>query len=482
MMVSSECAPFAKSGGLADVVYSLSKKLSERGHEIKILIPGYRFISADNRNTVGKTIIPLGFKQEEVTFYREILSESTAEIYFLNHPFFSMRQGMYGNRESGTYRDNHRRFSLLNKGVFALCRLLDWTPDIIHAHDWQASLTAAYIKTGMEGKQFRKVKSVLTIHNIGYQGIFSKHDIHVTGLSWDRTSEKAANYNDYLNFLRTGILNSDRITTVSPRYADEIQTREYGEGMENLLAEKKEILSGILNGADYSEWNPEHDALLPVHFSAENPGPKAQLKAVLQNECGLPADAGKPVIGMVSRLAAQKGFNELCNTPDGALERICRELDVQVVILGNGEREIEDFLETLAEKYSELKVFVTFSNTLAHLIEAGSDFFLMPSRYEPCGLNQMYSLKYGTIPIVSETGGLADTVTDYMADKEKGTGFLIKEQTPEAIFTTVKEAISLWYKDRKTIKAVQRRGMKSNFSWNVSALEYESLYRKLTEL
>ncbi len=482
LMVSSECAPFAKSGGLADVVFSLSKELSKRGHDIKILIPGYRFIPADKRSFVQKTQIPLGFNREDVTFSTEKLPESSVMVYFLEHPFFSRREGMYGSRETGTYRDNHRRFTLLNKGAFALCRILAWIPDIIHSHDWQASLTAAYIKSGIEGKTFQSVKSVLTIHNIGYQGVFSKHDIHVTGLSWDKTSEQDAGYNDHLNFLRTGILNSDRITTVSPRYAEEIQTPEYGEGMENILAERKDILSGILNGADYSEWNPEHDAYLPVHFSAENPAPKAQLKAMLQNECGLPVHPDKPLIGMVSRLVSQKGFNELCDTRKGTLERICKELDAQIIILGNGEKKIEEFLEALAGKYSVLKIFVTFNNTLAHLIEAGSDFFLMPSRYEPCGLNQMYSLKYGTIPIVSETGGLADTVTDYAADKEKGTGFLIKDKTPEAIFATVKKAVLLWYQDKKAIKVLQHRGMEKNFSWDISVLEYETLYKNLTGL
>ncbi len=481
LMVSSECEPFAKSGGLADVVSSLSRKLGEAGHTIKILIPGYPFIPEEEKTAYKKAAISLGFGKERVVFSMTQLSESTVELYFLVHPLFSLREGMYGNRNTGTYRDNHRRFTLLNRGAFALCRLLDWIPDIIHSHDWQASLIPAYLKSGAEGKRFRGVRSVLTIHNIGYQGIFSKHDIHVTGLDWERTSSKEASYIDHLNFLRTGILNSDRITTVSPRYAREIQSPAFGEGMEDLLTEKKGILSGILNGADYSEWNPQHDPYLPIHYSAENLLPKARIKTMLQRECGLPLEAGTPLIGMVSRLVSQKGFDELCDRGEGALAKICRDLEVQIVILGSGEPWIEESLEALAAHHPSLKVFTVFDNTLAHLIEAGSDFFLMPSRYEPCGLNQIYSLKYGTIPIVRETGGLADTVTDCTAREEEGTGFLIREQTPDAIFTTVQRAVEQWYRNRNSIDTLRRRGMKKDFSWDASARKYENLYHELTE-
>ncbi len=479
LMVSSECTPFAKSGGLADVVYSLSKKLGDLGHDVRIIIPGYKFISGNGKKTVGEADVLSGFKKEQVIFSETELPGSSVKIYFAEHPFFSGKEGIYGDRTTGTYRDNHRRFTLLNRSAFALCRLLSWIPDIIHSHDWQASLTAAYVKSGMEGDPFLPVKSVLTIHNIGYQGIFSKHDIHVTGLQWNQTCRTKARYTDHLNFLRTGILNSDRITTVSPRYAEEIQTEKYGEGLENLLVEKKEILSGILNGADYTEWTPEKDPYLPLHYSAETLSPKAALKTMLQSECGLAVQPDKPLFGMVSRLVHQKGFDILCSREGKTLERICHELDVQIVILGNGEEWIERCLEELAEKYSSLKVFITFNNTLAHLIEAGADFFLMPSNYEPCGLNQIYSLKYGTIPVVSNTGGLSDTVTDYRTDPEKGTGFLIKEQTGDAIFKTVKETVELWYSEKASIQKIRIRGMKKDYSWDISAQKYEDLYREL---
>lgn len=486
-MVSSECVPFAKTGGLADVVNSLSKSLSSFGHDVRIIIPAYSSFSEHYKKSDLKTSVALGFSTEKVTFSLTTLENSRVKVYFVYHPFFTKRKGLYGNKESGTFRDNHRRFTLLNMSVFSLCSLLSWIPDIIHVHDWQASLIPAYLTSGSAGGDFSAVKSVLTIHNIGYQGIFSKHDIHVTGLDWEYTSNTKARYHDSLNFLRTGILNSDHVTTVSPTYAKQIQAPSHGEGLNTLLKEKKEHLSGILNGADYSEWNPESDPLLPLHYSRNDLLPKLSLKAMLQSECGLPIDPDKPLIGMVSRLAVQKGFHELCGTENhgdnrsGALKRICTDLDVQIVILGNGETQFEKALESLAGEYPQLKVFIIFDNTLAHLIEAGADFFLMPSIYEPCGLNQIYSLAYGTIPIVTNTGGLADTVIDETSHPGEGTGFLIDSPSSDAIFATVEKVISLWYHEKERVKEIRLRGMSKNFSWDISAKEYEKIYTDLTD-
>ncbi len=480
MMVSSECFPFAKTGGLADVVYSLSKELAELDFDIKIVIP--RYASIENENQVQETediTVPVGFHKETVRFSSAFLSNSKVTVYFLKHPFFTNREGIYEDKISRAYRDNHRRFTLLNRSIFPLCRYMNWIPDIIHLHDWQTSLIPAYIKEGLAGEEFTRTKTILTIHNIGYQGIFSKHDIHTLSLPWKRVSGKKAQYNDTLNFLRIGILNSDRITTVSPHYAEEIMTREFGEGLEDILIKKTDILKGILNGADYSEWNPENDPYLPLHYSSSDMSNKNILKTMLQTECELPINSDKPLIGMVSRLTSQKGFYELCDHDSGILKKICSNLDVQIVILGTGEKWIEEELERLQKRYSNLKVFITFEDTFAHLIEAGSDFFLMPSRYEPCGLNQIYSLKFGTIPIVSNTGGLSDTVSDYFTDHKNGTGFYIESATTDSILEVTEKVVNLWYNDKNIIKNIRFRGMCKDFSWTESTKKYEALYQEL---
>ncbi len=481
LMVSSECVPYAKTGGLADVVYSLSKELGERGDDVKILIPGYSSIDRTLLDPDGiQTVIPSQFGEMQVTFYKSFPDGSNVQVFFLSHPFFTEREGMYGDKNSGAYRDNHRRFILLSRSVFSLCRQTAWIPDIIHLHDWQAALVSAYLNNGEGGNPFKKVKSALTIHNIGYQGVFSKHDIHAAALPWASVSKERAAYNDSLNFLKAGILNSDIITTVSPSYAKEIRTPSYGEGMEDILTQREDKLFGILNGADYSQWDPKTDPYLPFHFSAEDTTGKKKLKLFLKKQLNFSGGNDLPLIGMVSRLASQKGFNELCSGDAGALECILKESNVQIVILGTGEKWIEDSLTSLQDRFANLRVIIGFDNKLAHLIEAGSDFFLMPSRYEPCGLNQIYSLRYGTVPIVTQTGGLKDSVVDINTDPERGTGFHLAAPEPGAICSGVKKAVSLWYRERDTVTAMIKRGMKMNFSWKESAGKYRELYRNLT--
>ncbi len=482
LMVSSECHPFAKTGGLADVVNSLSASLSENGINVRIVIPGYSDIKKkwEKKESLPAVTVPLGFTDETVTFEEYSLGNSGVPVYLVIHDLFTGRDGMYGGSGSSAYRDNHRRFSLLNLAALHMCVETGWIPDILHVHDWQASLIPAYIKENIPADTFGRTKTVLTIHNIGYQGTFSKHDIHTAALPWKRVSNSKASYRDTFNFLKTGILNSDAVTTVSPSYAVEILTPEYGGGLEKILEERKDSLFGILNGADYTEWNPESDPYLPLRYTPEDLSNKKKLKTILQKKCGFPEIDDKPVIGMVSRLVYQKGFEEMCGKENGALEKICGSLNVQVVILGTGERHIEERLEEMDREYKNLRVFLAFDNELAHLIEAGSDFFLMPSIYEPCGLNQIYSLKYGTIPIVTKTGGLRDTVEDFRSDINNGTGFHIKAPpNPESIYNTVKNAVELWYSDRGRITEIKKRGMRKDFSWNRSAEEYLKLYRKL---
>ncbi len=475
LMVSSECYPYAKTGGLADVVHSLSRELDSRGMDVRIVIPRYSSVDTGNLSTESVTAsVSCQFGDENISFEYTHLPESRVRVYFLIHSMFTDRSGMYGEGNSGSYRDNHRRFILFNRSVFALCRETGWIPDIIHVHDWQAALVPAYVKTGREEDIFNKTKTVLTIHNIGYQGIFSKHDILASGIPWNLADNRKAGYRDFFNFLKTGILNADAITTVSPTYAEEILTPEFGEGLENYLSMKKDKLTGILNGADYTEWNPETDPYIPSRFSRNNMENKKNLKTVLKKKFGLPHHDEAPLIGIVSRLVSQKGFYELCDEQNGALRCILRDGKIQIVILGTGEEWIEKSLLEMRKEYRNLGVIIGFDNSLAHLIEAGSDFFLMPSRYEPCGLNQIYSLKYGTIPIVSNTGGLSDTVKDSI------TGFYIQEQTPGGICTAVQKAAELWYNRKEETAAMIDRGMAMDFSWEKSAKKYINLYSGLT--
>ncbi len=487
-MVSSECVPYAKSGGLADVVAALSRQLNVTGHDIRILLPGYSFLDLKNtENVIAKLSIPMGFQEEQVKITASILPESKVTIYFAGHPLFSKRSGIYGEHGSHAYRDNHYRFALLSATAFSLSTELDWIPDIIHSHDWPTGLVSSYLGEYKKKGSFINTESVFTIHNTGYQGNFSKHDLHPTGLPWESVSKNKAHFKDEINFLRSGILNSKAVTTVSPSYADEIKTEGFGHGLEKLLVGKKDSFTGILNGVDYTEWDPEKDPLLDLNFSEKNLTNKWKLKENLQVKSGLPKDSTVALIGMVGRLVDQKGFGELCrntvnNHETRAIEQICSSPDVQVVILGTGEKWIEEELRRLDKKLPNLKVFLEFDNSLAHLIEAGSDFFLMPSKYEPCGLNQVYSLKYGSIPIVRATGGLKDTVSDFLHDKTNGTGFHIPEMSSESIVNTVTSVLDLWRDSRKSIDGIRQRGMAMEFLWEKYAAEYETLYTKCLNL
>ena len=477
LMIASEAVPFAKTGGLADVVSSLSERLTAIGHDSRVLLPRYSFIDTQDLDLIIEDLrVPLAFSEEQCALYMGTLpGNSSAPVYFLDHSLFSSRSGLYGEKGSHTYRDNHRRFSLLSRAALSICSRLSWVPDIFHAHDWQSALVPAYLKE-LSDDQFDRSGSVLTIHNIGYQGQFSKHDLHVTQLSWEDFHPETQPAEQQLNFLKAGIVNADAITTVSPTYAKEIRTSQFGHGMEPLLERRREKLVGILNGVDYNEWNPQTDPHIPRSFSTEDLSGKAEAKRALQEKVGLPVNSEVPLVGIVSRLVRQKGFYELCDPQRGSLKRICDEMSIQMVILGTGEDWIEKQLLHLDAVLPNLKVFNTFSNSMAHLIEAGADLFLMPSRYEPCGLNQIYSLRYGTLPVVRRTGGLADTVENCDPEKGEGTGFLFDELSPDSIYGTLAWAVSIWYEQPELFRTMQRRAMTRHFSWDDSAEEYVRLY------
>lgn len=479
LMISSESVPYAKSGGLADVVTALSRELIVKGHDVKILIPHYGFINDSTIETFPR-ILHIINDCADISFRVAKKVLHTIEFLFFQHPLFHERLGMYGDPGSPPYSDNMYRFTLFNYAVFEICRELNWFPDVFHCHDWPTGILPVLLNKSKD-KMFEKTVSVMTIHNLGYQGNFSKHDIHFTNLKADElitTHNRISGDVKEINFLASGILYANQITTVSKTYASEIQSHEQGAGLHELLRKRKNNLWGILNGVDYTEWNPEKDPYLPLHYSSHSQDNKATLKAELQRQMKLEINPDIPVIGMVSRLADQKGFRELCGGSPSSLERILHDFPVQIVIVGTGDPATENSLTELSVIFNNLAVSITFSNYLAHLIEAGSDFFLMPSRYEPCGLNQIYSLRYGTIPIVRKTGGLADTVEPFTEDFSAGTGIVFDFMSGEAIYHAVEQADRLWRVAGRKLHEIRYRCMNMRFEWNSSADSYIEIYKK----
>ncbi|MDR2588098.1 MAG: glycogen synthase [Spirochaetales bacterium] len=479
LMVSSEAAPFAKVGGLGEAVSSLAAELSLQGHDVRMLLPRYYSIDTVKeqlRKHPSPLGIPMGTREEWTGVYEGLLPNSRVPVYFLDHEKSYGRDGVYGGRGELGYADNVARFALLCRGAFQLCRMIGWLPDIIHSHDWPAALCSVYLKSLESRTEFAQTAAVLTLHNASYQGVFSKDNMPAVGLAWEHFYSSGFEFYDQVNLLQAGIKNADTVTTVSPGYAREILTPEKGSGMDGLLRSRGERFTGILNGIDYSVWDPETDPFLPCHFCETDITGKEKLKSRLKQEIFLTVDQDKPLIGMVSRLAEQKGFGILLEYGRKGLASICRELDLQMVILGTGNVAYEQELARLAWKLPNLKVILQFNTQLAHLIEGGADFFLMPSVFEPCGLNQLYSLRYGAIPIVSRTGGLSDTVENYDETTGKGTGIIIDPVNSESIYDAVKRAVGLYKNNKKAITAMRLQGMKKRFSWTNSAKQYIASY------
>ena len=478
LMVTSETVPFAKTGGLADVVSALSVQLKEMGHDVRILMPRYYHIDRSKLKKHDEALgIWLGWGEEWTAVYEGTLPGSEVPVYFLDHERFYGRDGIYGHRADEGFKDNAARYSLLSRGSFQLCRMLHWTPDIIHCHDWPSAPACYLLKKEEQHRGFSKTKSVLTIHNIGYQGIFPLEDAIYLQPETDILNLSTLEFSGALNFLKSGIITADKITTVSPTYAEEIKRPEFGFNMEGLLNYRHNDLYGILNGIDYSDWNPETDRYIePDNFSLGKTGPKAAVKKKLQKRMGLKVMQKIPLVGIVTRLVDQKGIIELFEPGRGAIYSICRDMNVQFVILGSGDAWCEQELNELSVKLPNLSVHIGYNNELAHMIEAGSDFFLMPSRYEPCGLNQIYSLAYGTLPIVRRTGGLADTVENYDQEKKTGTGFVFDDLRPDVLYSVMKWVVETWEERREDIRSMRKRAMKQRFSWEQSAEEYLKLY------
>ena len=495
LMVTSEVESFAKTGGLADVVPALSKSLVKLGHEVKIVMPRYYSINRDNLKKLdGPLGVPMGGVEEWCAVYTAKIPDTPkdkpVEIYFIDYENYFGRAGFYFDSDKKDYPDNPRRFSFFCRAVFQLCRKIGWYPDILHAHDWQGAMVPVYLKfaervSGSRGG-FEKTASVLTIHNLDYQGIYSKDNFPYMGLGWDVFYNAGFEDWNMLNMLKAGLYSTDKLNTVSPGYAKETQTQALGSKLDGVLRYRSADYCGILNGIDTDIWNPSKDIsiLEQYRYSAKDMAGKAEAKEALQREFGFPVNADVPVIGMVQRLYGQKGIGELFGPTYGSAYSMCKDMNIQMVVLGSGEEWCEKEIKNLAarkELDKKFKAVIGFSEKLSHLIEAGSDFFLMPSRYEPCGLNQMYSQVYGTLPIVRNTGGLADTVENYNQDTGSGTGFTFDDLTPTAIYDTVKWAVDTWYQRRDHINAMRKRAMGLGYSWEKSAGEYVELYESARE-
>ena len=471
--VASECVPFSKSGGLADVVGALPRALAAAGHEVSVYTPRYRQTKLADAATVVQSItVPFDDRYR----FCSVLSggdHSGVRFYFIDYPPFFDRDGLYGT-STGDYPDNAERFALFTRAVLEASKILG-VPQVFHCHDWQSALIPVLLRTQYaEDPAFRDTAVLFTIHNMGYQGLFSADTLPLLTLPWDLFTISKMEFFGNVNFLKGALVYSDFITTVSRKYSQEIQTTEFGFGLEGVLRNRAATVTGILNGADYDEWSPETDKFTVARYSAEDLSGKTKCKQDLLAAFNVAKpDLNLPVIGIVSRFAAQKGFDLISQIMD----RLARE-EMIAVALGAGDKPYEEMFVRLQKQFPQkIAVKVAYDNALAHKIEAGSDMFLMPSKYEPCGLNQIYSLRYGTVPIVRATGGLDDTIEPWNPRTGKGTGFKFSEYSGEALLEAIKEA--LWaFRDQSSWRKLMRNGMAKDFSWNASAKEYIRVYEK----
>ena len=479
-LVSSEFTPLAKTGGLADVASALSIFLDNAGHDVRVLIPFYSSI-----DTSGLDIVPVDYLQDipirigsaegSYSIDSTTLPDSNLRIYLLRCPDLYQRKSLYTQDH-----DEQRRFILLARAAIEMCQRMSFAPDIFSCHDWHTSLIPLYLKTLYAwDKLFANTKSTLTIHNIGYQGIFSAdilNDLNLSGYE-DKLHQDDLK-KGMINFLKTGVLYADVLTTVSPTYAREIQGDEYGMGLQGLLQQRQESLFGILNGVDGNEWNPATDKLLPANYTIDDLSGKQTCKKMLMQELGLKGGTDQPVIGIVSRMVGQKGMDLM----QSVLPRLLTQRNFSIAILGSGEARFENFFTELQHAFPERVTFYRgYNNKLAHMIEAGSDMFLMPSLYEPCGLNQMYSLKYGTVPIVRATGGLADSVEQVDPKSQSGTGILFNDYNQQGLTWAINTALDL-YQNKALWKKIQANGMAKDFSWETQGELYVKLFRKLSRI
>ena len=476
-LVSSELTPLAKTGGLADVASALSAFLDRKGHDIRVLIPFYSSIDILELNVtqveyLQNLPIKLGPHHLHYSIDTARLPGTDLDIYLLRCPELYNRPGIY---TSGS--DEHLRFILLSRAAIEMCQHMGFAPDIFHCNDWHTSLVPLYLKTRYSwDRLFKNTHSVMTIHNIGYQGVFGANILGDLGLQHETGKLHQEDLgNGMINFLKTGILYADILTTVSPSYAREILGTEYGMGLQDLLQERRRSLVGILNGVDFNEWNPAEDPLIPHAYDSRRIAGKKKNKLALMKELGLDCSDDMPLIGMVTRLTGQKGLDLV----EQVIPQMMMQRRFALVVLGSGESHYEQFFSWLQHRYRDRVCFYRgFNNKLAHQIEAGSDMFLMPSRFEPCGLNQMYSLRYGTVPIVRRTGGLGDSVQQFDPESGNGTGVVFNDYNTTALGWAINFALDV-YTEKASWRKLVRNGMAMDFSWEKQGQLYIDLFSRL---
>jgi starch synthase len=478
LIVASEMVPFIKAGGLGDIVGALSLELKKMGHDVRVVIPKYSSINYHDHR-ISTALPAMGVWMGGVCEWcsvQRIITDFSVPVYLIEHNFFFNRQGIYHDKWMNDYSDNPRRFAFLSHAALQLCKDTDFTPDIIHANDWQTALCPAYCKVWhWNDPRLGRAASVLTLHNIAYQGVYPHNHWAYLGLGAQNFTEEKFESYGRINMLKGGIHFADIVNTVSPTYARETTTPFGGFGLAPYLTGKGGNYVGILNGADYNVWSPEKDTLIPARYSRKNLGGKAECKRALQKELFLREDGHVAVIGAIGRFVDQKGFDLIA----GCIEDILKSMHVQFVVLGSGDGGLEHYFGELPKRYpGRVGSFVGFNNGLAHLIEAGCDFFLMPSKHEPCGLNQLYSQRYGTLPIVRATGGLDDTVVNYNEGTGEGTGFKFWEPSARSLFFTVGWAVSTYYDRKHHIAKLIGNAMQQDFSLKKSAQEYVKLYER----
>ncbi len=477
LIMASEAAPFAKTGGLADVVGALPRALAALGHDVRVLMPRYRGVEAHAgplRLVASNLRVPLGDRATEGALY-EVRDRGGVTVYFLAHDHYYNRDGLYGTAD-GDYWDNCERFIFFCRGgleAVAALGAAGWRPQVIHANDWQTGLVPVYLETEYRDHPvLGPLATLFTLHNLAYQGVFWHYDMPMTGLGWDLFTPAGIEFYGRLNFLKGGLVFSDLLTTVSRTYAQEIRTAAFGNGLEGVLEERSHDLHGVINGIDYELWNPETDAVLAKRYGAGDLQSRAICRTALREEMGLAAGPGL-IVGMVTRLAGQKGLDLTLDALPGILAT-----GSQLVLLGSGEAPLEEaFTAAAAAHPGRVAVRLGYDDELARRIYAGADAFLMPSRYEPCGLGQLIALRYGAVPIVRRTGGLADTVREVDPRRRTGTGFLFDAFAAEPLVEAVGRAAAA-RRDSALWGAIVRNAMAEDFSWDASAREYVTLYRK----
>jgi starch synthase len=482
LIATSEATPLAKTGGLADVCGSLPLELAKLGHEPILIMPAFQQVrqSGCHIEPTGVAFnISIGNKQVAGSFLKTSLGDGRVPVFLVEQNQYYNRPELY-RADGRDYTDNCERFVFFSRAVLEAVRLLSLNVDIIHANDWQTGLVPAYLRILYRNNPgYERIGTLFTIHNMAYQGVFWHWDMLLTGLDWKYFNWQQMEFFGSLNLLKTGLIFADRLNTVSPRYAEEIQSAPLGCGLEGVLQQRREVLSGIINGVDYSDWNPATDSHLAANYGPDNPLPgKAVCKAALQSVMGLPESARIPLLGVIGRLVEQKGVDLIA----AVMREWVQSQNVQWVLLGTGESNYQEMLQNLAKRFPQkAAVRLEFSDPLAHQIEAGADIFLMPSRFEPCGLNQLYSLKYGTIPVVRGTGGLADSVTDLQEENLPGrtpTGFVFHDYSALTFSEALHRACNV-YAQPDVWRRLMVNGMRQDWSWTQSARHYSDLYARI---